>query len=100
MVLTFYAENKCRIAVGKVDIVGVDCLGNRNARCQFFVRSGQFLDGRAVIGVDAESDGFIGETITGRCFLFFEIIAAPSQVFDGQHAVSTSCEITKILAGS
>ena len=100
LILTFYAENKCRVAVGKVDIASIDCLGNGNAGGNFFVRSGQFLDGRAVIGVDAESDGLIREAITGRGFLFFEIVAAPCQVFDGQRAISTSCVIAEICAGS
>ena len=99
LILTFYAENKCRVAVGKVDIASIDCLGNGNAGCNFFVRSGQFLNRCAVIGIDAESDGLIREAITGRGFLFFEIVAAPRQVFDGQCSVSTSREITEILAG-
>ena len=100
LILTFYAENKCRVAVGKVDIASIDCLGNGNAGCNFFVRSGQFLNRCAVVGIDAESDGLIREAISDRSFLFFEIVAAPRQVFDGQRAVSASCEITEILACS
>ena len=100
LVLTFYTENKRWIAVGKVDIVGIDRLCDSDAGCQFFVCGSQFLNGCAVVSVDAESDCFIRKAITCRSFLFFEIVATPGQVFDGQCAVSTSSEITKILAGS